>query len=503
MNRVPHGLAANPSLPASLVDRLIALADEDLASELAERGDLRHDQVVALAARDEHTARSLAFAGLLTAADVDPVARPLTALALLDTGAGRPEWARLLARHPVVRHREELASCAGLPDDVIEALAVDPALDVVHELAAFTPEPAMAARLARHPHAQVRRGVAVNEATPPAVLAALLTGEGLPAATACLVCDSKPIPYEHDPNCPDPDCTLFGGAACDGSHQSTVHDTLHGVLGNPATPPDVAARFVDHPSLLLRWSLAERPGLPPEVYARLARDPAPGVRAAVAGNPAVGDEPLRTIAADPDPAVRRALAHHPALPLDVLTTLAETTRLGSATLPRIPAASTDELRELAAGRPSVRALVAARHDLPPDLRDALAADPDAKVLRAVAPHPGLTEELLRAMVATHGVGVHARVAANPGAPGALLEELARQEPPVRRALREIAGHPNATAGALARCLGDPRAAEIAAAHPALSPSLLASLLTGPDEGLAEAAARNPALPREVMEGLVP
>lgn len=211
MNRVPHGLAANPSLPASLVDRLIALADEDLASELAERGDLRHDQVVALTARDEHTARSLAFAGLLTAADVDPVARPLTALALLDTGAGRPEWARLLARHPVVRHREELASCAGLPDDVIEALAVDTALDVVHELAAFTPEPAMAARLARHPHAQVRRGVAVNEATPPAVPAALLTGEGLPAATACLVCDSKPIPYEHDPNCPDPDCTLFGG----------------------------------------------------------------------------------------------------------------------------------------------------------------------------------------------------------------------------------------------------------------------------------------------------
>lgn len=95
------------------------------------------------------------------------------------------------------------------------------------------------------------------------------------------------------------------------------------------------------------------------------------------------------------------------------------------------------------------------------------------------------------------------MAANPGAPGALLEELARQEPPVRRALREIAGHPNATAGALARCLGDPRAAEIAAAHPALSPSLLASLLTGPDEGLAEAAARNPALPREVMERLVP
>lgn len=85
------------------------------------------------------------------------------------------------------------------------------------------------------------------------------------------------------------------------------------------------------------------------------------------------------------------------------------------------------------------------------------------------------------MVATHGVGMHTRVAANPGASGALLEELAHHQPPVRRALREIAGHPNATAAALTPCLGDPRAAEAAAAHPALSPSLLASLLTGPDE----------------------
>ncbi|MFJ5809234.1 MULTISPECIES: hypothetical protein [unclassified Streptomyces] len=99
--------------------------------------------------------------------------------------------------------------------------------------------------------------------------------------------------------------------------------------------------------------------------------------------------------------------------------------------------------------------------------------------------------------------MHTRVAANPGASGALLEELAHHQPPVRRALREIAGHPNATAAALTPCLGDPRAAEAAAAHPALSPSLLASLLTGPDEGLAETAARNPSLPREDMERLVP
>ncbi|MFF9640910.1 hypothetical protein [Kitasatospora aureofaciens] len=39
------------------------------------------------------------------------------------------------------------------------------------------------------------------------------------------------------------------------------------------------ARFVDHPSALLRELVAAREGLPPHVYARLAGDPMPGVRA--------------------------------------------------------------------------------------------------------------------------------------------------------------------------------------------------------------------------------
>ncbi|WP_327372242.1 hypothetical protein [Streptomyces sp. NBC_01217] len=38
----------------------------------------------------------------------------------------------------------------------------------------------LAASLARHPHAAVRRAVAANEATPPQGLAMLITGEGLP-----------------------------------------------------------------------------------------------------------------------------------------------------------------------------------------------------------------------------------------------------------------------------------------------------------------------------------
>jgi len=123
-------------------------------------------------------------------------------------------------------------------------------------------------------------------------------------------------------------------------------------------------------------------------------------------------------------------------------------------------------------------LVAARRDLPAETRDTLAADPDAKVLKSVAPHPGLSEARLRAMADRHSVRVIAKVAANPDASPALLEELARHQPPVPKALREIARHRNATAPALLACLVDKQARPIAAGHPALPPQVIVELLTG-------------------------
>ncbi|MFI6144014.1 hypothetical protein [Streptomyces sp. NPDC051109] len=114
----------------------------------------------------------------------------------------------------------------------------------------------------------------------------------------------------------------------------------------------------------------------------------------------------------------------------------------------------------------------------------------------------MSEELLRAMVARHGVHVLARVAANPDAPPALLEDLARHDPPARRAYREIAGHPRATAAALLPCLADERARRLAARHPALAPAVLVGLLADADPEVAGAAAANPALPVGVMAGLL-
>ncbi|MGC0334129.1 hypothetical protein RKD23_007119 [Streptomyces sp. SAI-170] len=501
MNDVLSGLAARPALPSALVDRLIAVADPGLAVALALRTDLSRVQVAALAARSEGAAEQLAYEGRLTAADVDPVAWPGAALALLDAGAGRPEWARAFARDPVVARRERLAACPGLPADVVETLAADPDVSVVAELALWA-APGVAARLAGHPHAEVRRAVAANEGTPAAVLRMLLSGQGLAPAVRCLVCDREEPPYAHPRDCPRLDCDLRSGAACDGSHESTVFDIQQLALRNPATPTDAVVPFADHPSALLRWELAARPDLPASVARRLADDPVPGVRSTLAGNPAAGAAVLRALADDRDPEVRRCVAHHPRVPLDVLVRVASGTRIGPTALPRVAAASTAEVVELAASPQSaVRMLVAVRRDLPDTVRDALADDGDAKVAKSVASHPGLSEARLRAMVDRHGVQVASRVAANPDASPALLEELARQRPPAKRALREIAGHPRATATALLACLADGRARRVAAAHPALPPRTLVELLGDEDGQVVEAAAANPELPlREALRG---
>ncbi|MGP3962722.1 hypothetical protein ACTWPT_42690 [Nonomuraea sp. 3N208] len=503
MTPVLRGLAVNPALPPELLGRLIAIADEDIAVDLAEREDLTRAQAVALASRTEYSVARLAERRLLTGDDINPVTQPLAALALLVEGAGRPAWARLLASDPIVDHREKLAACPNLPSEVQEILAADTDIRVVAELA-LQATPDMAARLAEHPHAEVRRAVADNEATPPAVLAALITGEGLPPARRCLVCDREETPFTHDPHCPRPDCDLPPDAACDGSHESTVYRTHLRVLWNPATPAAAVLGFVDHPSMLLRWPLAVRPDLPTAIYECLAGSSEPGVRAALAENPAIDDDLIRVLAADPVADVQRALARNPRVPLEVLSGLAGTARIGSALLPRIAAASRVEIENLAASpNPALRMLLAERRDLPPEIRDALAADPDAKVVKSIAPHPALSEAQLRAMIDRHGVRVVARVAKNPDASPALLEELTRHRPPVQKALREVARHRNATAPALLACLSDWQARPIAAGHPALPPQVIVELLAYDEWRVVEAAAANPSLPPVVMSKLVP
>lgn len=341
-------------------------------------------------------------------------------------------------------------------------------------------------------------------AWPSAMPAALLTGVGMPPARSCPVCDREAIPFVHDPNCPRPECALPPGASCDGSHESTVHGIQQMALRNPTTPPDAVVDFADHPSTLLRCELAARTDLPPHLYARLAEDPVPWIRAQLADNSAIDEGTIRAFAFDRGHDVQRRLAHHPRLPLDVLSHLAEATRIDSTLLPRIGSASTAEAQELAASpNPTLRMPIAQRRDLPTGLRDALARDPDAKVLESIAPHPGLSEAQLRAMVAMHGIRVIAKIAANPDATSSLPEDLVEHRPPVQKAFREIARHPNATAAALLACLTDRQARPWAAGHRTLPPAIIVELLDDEDWQVVQAAAANPSLPHAAMSRLVP
>ncbi|MEZ3178167.1 hypothetical protein KYY02_05415 [Streptomyces pimonensis] len=79
-----------------------------------------------------------AYESLSTAVDTDSVASPQAALALLDEGAGDPQWARHFAADPDAEHRTKPTACPGLPPAARRTPTADPDVRVVAELAAWT-----------------------------------------------------------------------------------------------------------------------------------------------------------------------------------------------------------------------------------------------------------------------------------------------------------------------------------------------------------------------------
>jgi hypothetical protein len=86
--------------------------------------------------------------------------------------------------------------------------------------------------------------------------------------------------------------------------------------------------------------------------------------------------------------------------------------------------------------------------------------------------------------ARHGIRVVVQVARNPICGPGLLYDLVTHVPPVQKAYRVVAAHPNADAATLLRCLRDDQARPVAARHPALP------------------AAANPSLPRAAIGALL-
>lgn len=483
------GLARNPALPASLIDQLNALGDAAVCLELTDRDDLSEVQVHLLArSGDAHVIARLMERGLLSVDGVDRF-EPQVVIAMAGIAPVRRDWLWEVAADQDPAVRAALASTAYLPADVVAVLADDPDVDVVAEAAAppSLPEP-VAQRLVFHPHVSVRRALACNERAPVHLLVALAERRP-PAAELCPACDgSGHWPAEH--------------CSCDGTHQDALDDLDYALTLNSRTPVETLDRFAAHRSMHVRWQLASRTDLQQSTYRALVQDPIRGVRGDVAANPAISEQLIRDLADEVTFDVRRRLAHNPAIPLDVLAELAPSAKIGSTLLSRIASATPAEIRDIAASTvPVMRMLLAERHDLPRQVVDQLADDRDAKVLKSLATNPVLTQGRLETMVAAHGPRVAARVAANPSCPPDLLLRLARQTPPVQKALRRIAGHPNAPAEALLACLADPRARRIATSHPAMPVETIIRLLTDADTGVAAAAAANPSLPEAAMRHL--
>lgn len=484
-----RGLAGNPALPADLLDRMVTSADAELATELAGSARLSPAQAGQLARIGGTDTRIRLVRRGLLGADQLCRSEPLVVLALLDEAAVPADRALELIGHPDPSIRADLATVPRLTADLLVRLADDEDPDVVAEVALradLTPE--LAETLARHPHATVRAALARNERTPPHLLAALAADGGRPALRHCHACQGHPDRQY--------------GRWCDGAHEGAVLTIQIATVTNPATPAAALTGFPDHPDTLLRSTLATRPDLLPTAYQRLARDPVLGVRCSLAANPVIGELLMRRLAPVDDNwhEVRRQLAENPALPLDLLAGLAQSTRIGATLLPRVAGATTDEVLVLAESTvPAVRMLLALRPDLPEPVVRRLAADPDAKVLKAIAPNPAVSEEQLWAMVERHGNRVAAAVARNPNCGPDLLLRLVARDPSSWRLHREVARHPNTGPEALRSCLAHERVRPLAARHPGLPVPVLLELLVDPEEEVVVAVAGNPALPRTAME----
>lgn len=405
------GLAANPALPAEMLDRLVRTTDPELAWDLAGREDLTRDHAETLLAQHG----SIVLIRLLPHIDpaIVPLDNPALAIPLVEHPAADPSWARVLAASPDVDVRLALALKDNLPADVIEKLAHDEDAEVVSEVAGCQPlTPELIDELAEHPSQYVRNSLAHNSSLPPDKLLNLVDG-------------MTEVP------------------------------------------------------LWIQFAMAYRSDLPDSVYDSLAESEVPGMRCELARNPAIRESVLRSYATDPDPTIRRNAALNPALPLDLLSTLGPTTRTGPEVLPRIAAASTDELRTLASSSAKqVRRLVAQRPDLPTDLVDSLAQDPDPGVGKYIVTNPALSTEQLWALIRRQGLSLYPQAAKNPNCPPDLLRHMLRNGHNTAQLHREIAKHPN------------------------LPADLVVELLDNSDEITTEAAAANPALPVPIMETLV-
>ncbi|MEU1486396.1 hypothetical protein [Streptomyces sp. NPDC005752] len=497
------GLALNPSVPTSILLRLLADAPPAVRMVLCRDRALPDAVVDAVIEHPDTRTRSF-FA---RNHHVDPDQR----VRLLDD----PEW--FVRAHLAEGPRTALlARPRPLPDEA-----------VVHMISTYDDEllggpfyRQISAGLRRsmptHPIAKVRRwGVGMWASLSADLRAALLTDpdDGVRETARRHACHQDPVWVESA--LPDRPCHARVDMLLHSALSRAVVDSVLAtpvgvedkamIAVNPTLPPRAVILLAADPDPEIRGRIAHRADLGPAERRALVADPDPAVRTRVAHRADLGPAERRTLATDRDPDVRLAVSVHPRLSEEERARIDYEVPQDDDFEFRFPSETPQDpesvRRNALSGHPLLRRQAAGDHLLPPDLVARLADDDDLGVRVLLAQnHPDAPAPLLlRSFLEYTGPG-RGHLTTRPDFPTDGLAALADHEDPAVRAL--AVRDPGTGPEAVDRLSRDPDPAVRAAAtrHPNLPESRLAELLDDPEA--AHDAAANPALNPDTVRRLV-
>ena len=329
--------------------------------------------------------------------------------------------------------------------------------------------------LADDPRAPVRRAVATDDRTHPAVLARLAEdGNYWVRQAAC-----------RNPHLPPKVLSLLRAAG-------STADLSGFADPDPTLPAEVLAQLARGGEWARRL-VARHPATPAEALQRLASDPLPGIRRQVAVHPSVPSDLLYHLLEDEAAEVRQAASAHPRSPREHVLLLERAEQLD-------PTLAAPALRLLAAGGPWARQQAARHPATPPDVLAQLGADRLWPIRAAVAANPAVPSSVLLVLARRGGASLLPTLLANPSCPAEVLVGLADTED--LAVLVPLLGHANLPPACLARLAehGSSWVREQVGQHPRLPAAARSRLCrSGSTPDLLGFAPPDPTLP---AEGLV-